>query len=87
MITNTHFCCIVTKGHSDRATALNMCTVYAHFFVIFYFFLFKVALLWNPLFAVLRKTIKFNPYSIYILQPDHQIWSMDSFCVETMCTH
>lgn len=41
----------------------------------------------SPFFAVLRKTIKFNPYSIYILQPDHQIWSMDSFCVDTMFTH
>lgn len=81
MITNTHFCCIVTKGHSDKANALNMCTVYAHFFAIFYFFYLRLLYYGIPFFAVLRKTIKFNPYSIYILQPDHQIWSMDSFCV------
>lgn len=67
MITNTHFCCIVTKGHSDRATALNMCTVYAHFFVFFVFFLFKVALLWNPLFCSIKKNNQERyPYLSYI---------------------
>lgn len=53
-----------------------------HIFLLFLIFFYLRLLYYGiPFFAVLRKTIKFNPYSIYILQPDHQIWSMDSFCV------
>lgn len=62
----------------------SVCTFFCYFLFFFYLRLLYYGI---PFFAVLRKTIKFNPCSIYILQPDHQIWSMDSFCVDTMCTH
>lgn len=52
-----------------------------HIFLLFFIFFYLRLLYYGiPFFAVLRKTIKNVTliYSIYILQPDHQIWSMDS---------